>query len=133
MTAAPAVLVASAATFDGDDKDGGVVSSIVTVKAFVLVLPEASVATMVTIVTPSGKMLPDAGFAAMAGAGSKSSVALGLAKVTIAPAGDVASAMTLVTSPMAGGVASVALISTISGTASSWFALSRPTVATRPK
>ena len=72
---------------------GGVESRTVTVNEPVFVLPAASVAVQVTVVSPSGNVEPD-GCApqASAGAGSRLSFAL---NETMAPAADVASATTL--------------------------------------
>ena len=48
-------------TFPGQVIAGGSVSLTVTVNVHRLVLPEASVATQVTVVTPFGNVEPDAG------------------------------------------------------------------------
>jgi hypothetical protein len=48
---------------DGQVIIGGCVSTIVTVKLHVAVLPDASVAVAVTVVVPFGKVEPDGGLA----------------------------------------------------------------------
>ena len=49
--------------FEGQAILGGCVSTTVTVKEQLAVLPEASVAVAVTVVVPFGKVEPDGGFA----------------------------------------------------------------------
>ena len=61
-------------------------SSTVTSKLALPVLPAASVALQVTVVAPRGKVLPEAGLQVGVRAPSTSSVALAL-KVTTAPRG----------------------------------------------
>ena len=61
LTTAPAALVASAVMSAGTVTTGGVVSTTVTLKASLVLLPAASVAVQVTDVVPSGNVLPDAG------------------------------------------------------------------------
>ena len=61
VTTAPAELVASVVISAGTVTTGAVVSTTVTVKVADPVLPALSVAEQVTVVGPSGKVLPDAG------------------------------------------------------------------------
>ena len=58
-------------------KVGGTEVHTETVNVFVLMLPAASLAVTVTVVTPSGKVLPEGGLALTVGAGSRLSVTLG--------------------------------------------------------
>ena len=90
MTTRPAALVASATIGAGQVGFGGVVSRTVTVKVQALVFPLPSVAVTVTVVTPIGKVEPEAGFE-MSEATEQLSEAEGV-KLTKAPAGPVASA-----------------------------------------
>jgi hypothetical protein len=62
---------------------GGSVSLTVTVNVQLVVLPEASVATLVTVVVPLGKLVPDAGVVATVTPGQLS-LATGAGNVTIA-------------------------------------------------
>ena len=90
FTTRPAALVASATMGAGQVRLGAVVSRTVTVKVQALVFPLPSVAVTVTVVTPNGKVEPEAGFAR-----SEASVQLSEAegvKLTKAPAEPVASA-----------------------------------------
>src|SRR5207245_3378446 len=96
--------VASTLKLATDPITGGVVSATVTVNVLVLVFPEESFAVIVTVVTPSANVLPEAGLAVTTGAGSTASVADGKAKLTTAPAGDVASTVKLNTDPLSRGV-----------------------------
>src|SRR4029077_11030999 len=61
VTLAPAPLVCSTTMSAGLVRAGGVVSFTVMVKLVVLVLPEASLAVQVTVVTPRGNVVPLAG------------------------------------------------------------------------
>ena len=61
-------------------------STTVTVKVQTLLLPLASRATFVTVVTPGGKVLPEGGVEVMTGLASQMSVAVTL-KVTMLPPG----------------------------------------------
>ena len=70
---------------------GGVVSTTVTLKASLVLLPAASVAVQVTDVVPSGNVLPDAGEQSGVMAPSTMSMAVAV-KLTSAPAALVASA-----------------------------------------
>ncbi len=91
VTTAPAELVASATMFAGTVTTGSVVSRTVTVKVADPVLPAVSVAEQVTVVVPSGKVLPDAGV--QTGVIEPSTVSVAVAvNVTTAPAELVASA-----------------------------------------
>ena len=81
-------------------------SRTVTVKVAVLLFPASSVAVTVTVVTPNGNVLPDAGLALTVGVASTASVAVGRLKVTTAPLALVASAVRLLTAPSTGGVVS---------------------------
>ena len=67
-------------------------STTVTVKDALPVLPATSVAVQVTVVVPRANVLPEAGAQIGVGAGSTSSVAVAL-KLTTAPAALVASAV----------------------------------------
>ena len=60
VATAPAPLVASTVTSAGGVTTGAVVSVTVTVKVAVPVLPCASVAEHVTVVTPTGNVSPEA-------------------------------------------------------------------------
>jgi hypothetical protein len=70
---------------------GAIVSRTVTVKLPEDVFPVASVAVHVTVVVPSGKLVPDAGEHDTDGLGSRLSVAVGLTYVVVAPPALVAS------------------------------------------
>lgn len=84
-TVAPALLVASAVTVPGRFKVGAVVSVTVTVNGgAVLVFPCASVALHVTLVVPSGNVLPLAGEQLTGSLPSTTSVADAV-KLTVAP------------------------------------------------
>ena len=76
-------------------KTGGVVSTTVTVKVHVLVLGGVawSLAVHVTVVAPSGKVVPESGAQLTVGAGSHASDAVGVANVATAPAALVHSAV----------------------------------------
>ena len=104
-TTAPVGPVASATMLAGGLITGGVVSRTVTVKVLVAVLLCASVAVSVTVVVPSGKVLPEAGLAFTATLPSTRSVAVAV-KFTAAPAALVASAVIFAGSEMTGGVVS---------------------------
>ena len=85
VTTAPAELVASVVISAGTVTTGAVVSTTVTVKVGVPVLSLLSVAEQVTVVTPSGKILPDAGV--QGGVIEPSTVSVAVAvNVTTAPA-----------------------------------------------
>ncbi len=73
---APAALGASAVMSAGSARAGAVVSCTVTVNDPDELLPAASVAVQVTVVVPSGNVLPDAGEQTTTGDGSLSSVAV---------------------------------------------------------
>src|SRR5215467_2514596 len=95
------------ATGAGSVSTGGVVSTTCTTKAAVVVaLPCASRAVHETVVLPSGNVEPDAGAHVTASTPSTRSVAVGFAKVTIAPAGPEASAVTSACAPIVGAVVS---------------------------
>ena len=87
---APAGLVASFTASGGMVSTGGVVSPTVFVNVPVVLLPDASVAVHVIVVTPIGNMLPDGGLQVTVGDGSALSVAVA-EYVWIAPLGPVAS------------------------------------------
>jgi len=108
VTTSPAGLVHSTVKSVGQVTAGWVVSSTVTSKVHCEELPEASVAVTVTVVVPSAKMLPDGGVDTMAGAGSQTSVAVGV-KLTTAPAGLAHSAVTSAGHVTKGGSVSGAL------------------------
>src|SRR5215204_3652574 len=74
-----------------DSIAGAVVSSTVTSNVVVPVLPSASVAAQVTVVSPSGKVSPEPLLQVTGTEPSTSSDAVGFVKVTDAPAGPVAS------------------------------------------
>src|SRR6266496_4934056 len=76
-----------------------------TWKVHPAVLPEPSVAVQVTVEAPSGKTEPEAGEQTTVAA-EQLSAALGVAKVTMAPADAVATAATLAGQMMVGGVSS---------------------------
>jgi hypothetical protein len=61
VTAAPFDAVACAVIFAGTVTVGALVSTTVTVKPALDLLPEASVAVHVTVVVPNGNVEPDAG------------------------------------------------------------------------
>jgi len=84
---------------------GGVVSCTVTVNDAVLVLPAASVAVHITVVVPNEKVEPEAGEHVTGIEPSKLSVAVAV-YATVAPAGDVASAVIGAGTVIDGGVAS---------------------------
>jgi hypothetical protein len=91
VTTAPAPLVASTVMPLGTVRLGAVVSLTVTLNDFsALVLPAASLAVQLTVVSPSAKVPPEAGIHDPVGCSSTVSVAVG-EKVTAAPAELVAS------------------------------------------
>src|SRR5947207_3084887 len=90
LTAAPDGPVASAVMSEGTVTIGAVVSTTVTWKLALPVLPCESVAEQVTSVSPSGNVLPEAGEQAVATVPSTISVADAV-KVATAPAALVAS------------------------------------------
>jgi hypothetical protein len=97
---------------------GGVASLTVTLKVLVAVLPAASVAVQVTVVSPSGKVLPEAGV--QVGVIEPSTISLAVAvKLTSAPLG-----------PLAGTVLSAGRVS-VGAVVSSTVAVKKP-VAERP-
>src|SRR5215207_10820340 len=61
LTAAPLGPVASAVLSEGKSSEGGVVSTTVTSKKPVVSTPAESVTEQLTCVTPSGKLVPEAG------------------------------------------------------------------------
>jgi len=61
VTTAPFEAVACAVTFAGTVTVGALVSTTVTVKLALDLLPDASVAVHVTVVVPNGNVEPDAG------------------------------------------------------------------------
>jgi hypothetical protein len=104
VTTAPMGLVAFTRMVDGSWSAGGVVSRTVIVKLPVPALPAASVATAVTVVVPSGKVLPEAGTAL-----KLVTPTLSVAEavyVTSAPLGPVASAVMFDGTMTTGGVVS---------------------------
>jgi hypothetical protein len=109
--------------------------STVTVNDALLVLPEKSVAVTITVVVPTGKVLPEGGFALTMGAGSTTSVAV-TTKVTTAPAGDVAATVRLLNGPVGGVVSCVvtlrARVSTSAVAATALFEESAPNPAPPP-
>jgi hypothetical protein len=90
LTAAPAELVASAVRFERPASTGAVLSETVIVNEAVARFPDESVAVHVTVVVPSGKVLPGAGEQTTEGAGSTLSDAVGREYETRAPEGPVA-------------------------------------------
>jgi hypothetical protein len=90
VTTAPAELVASAVRFARPDSTGAALSETVIVNEAVARFPDKSVAVHVTVVVPSGKVLPGAGEQATEGAGSTLSDAVGREYETRAPEGLVA-------------------------------------------
>jgi hypothetical protein len=100
---------ATVAPLDGAviDTFGAVVSLTVTVNELRAALPALSVAVQVTVVTPSAKVLPDAGLQETESVPSTLSVAVGVAYVTAAPEADVAETLMFDGVPlMTGGVMS---------------------------
>src|SRR5438105_15383955 len=81
-------------------------SATVTVKAVVAVFPWTSPAEQVTVVTPTGKVAPEAWSQPTATGPSTRSVAVGEAKVTAAPLALVAVAVRLGTAERTGAVVS---------------------------
>src|SRR5579864_6353924 len=77
---------------DGSVRSGGVVSRTRTVKVAVPTFPPTSVAVHVTVVEPSGKMLPDAGAHFTGNVVPSAAVAVAL-KLSGAPSGPLASAI----------------------------------------
>jgi hypothetical protein len=84
VTVAPAPLAASIVRFDGIINTGGVVSSTLTLKLAVAVLPAASVERQVTVVSPNANSVPERGEHTGTMAPSTTSEALA-EKVTVAP------------------------------------------------
>ncbi len=70
---------------------GPVLSTTVIMNVQDASFPAPSLATQVTGVVPSGKVLPEGGMQVTCGEGSQSSVAVGVVKVTVAPPGPVPS------------------------------------------
>src|SRR5262245_11960308 len=91
--------------FAGTLTVGGVVSTTLTMNEALPVLPAASVDVQVTVVWPSGNVLPEGGAHVVATAPSTRSVALA-AKLTAAPDGPVASSVMFAGTDTAGGVVS---------------------------
>ena len=77
----------------GTVRAGGVVSCVCTAKEALPVFPWPSVAWHETVVVPSGKVEPGAGWHEAATGPSTTSAALAAGKVTAAPDGPVASAV----------------------------------------
>src|SRR5258708_5073270 len=105
LAVAPAALVASAVMFATGLITGGVVSRTVTLNELAAELPALSDAARLTVVVPSGNVLPEAGLATTETAPSTSSVALAV-KFTNAPEGPMASAVMSAGAVMTGGVVS---------------------------
>ena len=90
------------------DMDGAVDSCTVTLNELCDELPNLSVVAQVTVVTPSANVLPEAGLQDTASVSPRASAAVGVAYVTVAPAGDVAEAVMLDGVPLiVGGVVTV--------------------------
>jgi hypothetical protein len=106
VTVAPVGPVASTVMLDGTVIAGAVVSMTVTVKVWFAVMPAASVAVVVTVVVPNGKTVPEAGLLLVLTAPLTRSLALVL-KVTVAPAGPVASTVILDGTVTTGAVVSM--------------------------
>ena len=88
-------MAASTVALPGRVKVGGVESSTVTVNVpGLLVLPLSSCAEQLTVVTPNGNVLPEAGVQEIIGVVSKTSVAAAV-NVYVAPVGPVASIVAL--------------------------------------
>lgn len=105
VTEAPLGLVASTVMSDGRDRIGGVVSTTVTVKPAVLILPEASIAAHWTRVEPRANVEPEGILQDIGTEPSTRSTALA-EYVATAPAGPVASAVISAGRVKAGGVVS---------------------------
>lgn len=84
---------------------GGVVSWTVTVKLQLLLLPPKSLLTQFTVVTPGGKMLPEAGEQTSTGLASQMSEVV-TTNVPTAPVGPVLSSTRFVEQDIVGGVVS---------------------------
>jgi hypothetical protein len=104
-TGAPFGPVHSAVMSAGQVMTGGVVSTMVTSKQQVAVLPESSVAVQQTSVVPSGNVLPEAGTHETGTLASQTSVAVAV-KFTCAPFVPVHSAVMSAGQVMTGGVVS---------------------------
>src|SRR5262249_4245995 len=104
-TTVPAGAACSTVRSWGVERTGGVVSLTVTEKVATLALPEASVATQRTAVTPSGKTEPLAGVAVTLGFAPQRRVAL-TKKATLVPAAVACSTTTLAGTLRVGGVVS---------------------------
>ena len=107
VATAPAGPVASTVTSAGGVTTGAVVSVTVTVKNPDPVLPWASVAEHVIVVTPTGNVSPDRWSHGAASGPSTASSAVASANVATAPAGLVASTTTSAGGVTTGAVASV--------------------------
>jgi hypothetical protein len=94
LNTAPVALVASSVALAGTVTTGPVVSATVTVKAAAPLLPRASVAVQLTVVGPSGNVVPLAGMHVAATAPSTPSVADDV-KLNAAPVALVASTVAL--------------------------------------
>ncbi len=105
VTTAPAGLVTAVVISAGKDKEGAVVSTTVTSKLPVAVLPVSSVAEQFTGVVPRAKVLPETGEQITGTELSAISVANG-AKVATAPAELVASTVIVAGKDKEGGVVS---------------------------
>jgi hypothetical protein len=105
VTTSPAGLFAGTVLSAGTDTVGGFVSTTVTSKLPVSLLPASSDAVQVTVVDPREKVEPDEGSQDGVTVGSMSSVA-DTSKVTSAPAGDMASTVIGPGTVTTGGVVS---------------------------
>jgi hypothetical protein len=112
VTAAPLGLVHSATMSAGQVTVGATSSRTVTEKLQVALLPESSVAVHVTVVMPTGKVLPLGGLHVTVGLGSQLSVALAL-KVTTAPLPPVQSVTMSAGHVTVGGVSSLTVKVTV--------------------
>src|SRR6185436_4825468 len=108
LATVPAALVASIIILAGQVTVGGVVSSTLTVKVQVPVLPWTSVEEQVTVVIPIAKVLALAGEQVTASVPSTMSVAVAV-KLAIAPAALVASTIIFAGQVTVGGVVSSTL------------------------
>jgi hypothetical protein len=105
VTTAPLALVAVAAIVAGTASVGGVVSTTVTAKLPLAVLPWVSELVQLTLVVPSANVLPEGGLHVTGRVPSTRSVAPA-ANVTAAPLGPAASAVMLGGRVSVGGVVS---------------------------
>jgi hypothetical protein len=105
VNGAPEGPVAGKVAFAGTVTTGAVESRTVTANVAVAALPRVSYAVQLTVVVATGKVVPDAG-AQDTGRGPSTRSAAELAKVTIAPAGPVASTVMFAGTVRAGAVVS---------------------------